>query len=87
MQRRSGHVVEKLKGTLCVVGSGFAGLGFLGATVDDVNPAFTSRTMNCGIYGIFLTSIMGNEGFISSTVWRTGHVGKVMETYRLGCKC
>ena len=35
-------------------------------TVDDINPALPLRTLNYGNYGIF--PIMGNAGFISSTV-------------------
>ena len=35
--------------------------------MDDINPALPLRTLTYGNYGIFL--IMGNAGFISSTVW------------------
>ena len=45
-----------------------AGCGYslLIHTVADINPAFTSRTLNYGNLWFFL--IMGNAGFISSTV-------------------
>ena len=37
--------------------------------VDDINPALPLRTLNNRNYGMFL--IMGNAGFISSTVGPT----------------
>ena len=43
---------------------GRLGFSYIIHTVDDRNPAL--RTLNYGNYGIFL--IMGNAGFISSTV-------------------
>ena len=42
-----------------------------GTIADDINPAFTLRTLNYESYGIL--RIMGNAGFISSTVtWECG---------------
>ena len=42
--------------------------------VDDINPTCTLRTLNYGNYGLVL--ILGNAGFISSTVGPTlGYLG------------